>query len=526
VNTDSTWESVERQADPFQPCIGLRIVFHPDLQRVGEVAPLFDSGGAGSCKISRTEPQFRNTSGQLSGPLASQRVSRSALNLGHNADGEIWLESGPGEVYVNGARVPQTVHATRDEVARGIIIGLGGHVVLWLGPLRSEPVAVENSHGLIGSSEPIRHVREEIERVSLLDVPILLRGETGTGKELVASAIHRGGQRADRPFIAVNMAAIPATTAASELFGHRRGAFTGASNNRNGYFRDADGGSLFLDEIGDTPSDIQPMLLRAIELGEVQPVGAGPSSVDVRVIAATDSNLEVAIASGQFRSPLLRRFGYSIRLPTLRERRQDIGLLFVNFLQQELAVLGTPTGWVWSSVDERPWLPSEFALRLVNHHWPGNVRELRNVVRRIAIRSQALRVSCGPPLTLAELGLAEHGPSPQPAALVSAATARPGATETTGRVRSKNWTDDELLEVWKASGFDLKTAMGRLHVGKTWLSARLNRCAGVVRVKDLKRETVERALREAGSVDRAAEYLQVSKRALLLHAKRLQLKCN
>src|SRR6185436_13729067 len=185
-----------------------------------------------------------------------------------------------------------------------------------------------------------------------------LRGETGTGKELLARAIHQASSRRAAPYFALNMAAIPASLAAAELFGAAKGAFTGADRRRVGYFGRAQGGTLFLDEIGELPADLQPLLLRVLENGEIQPVGGEETlRVDVRILAATDANLESAIEEGRFRAPLFHRLsGYELRLPSLRERRDDIGRLFIHFLRQELAALGEADRLADPGPEGRPWL--------------------------------------------------------------------------------------------------------------------------------------------------------------------------
>ena len=196
---------------------------------------------------------------------------------------------------------------------------LAGRIVLVLHPMPPAPAREVEGLGLTGDSAAMAQVRADVRRVADLEVAVLLRGETGTGKELVARAIHRRSPRRSRPYLAVNMGAIPPALAAAELFGAARGAFTGADQRRTGYFSQAHGGTLFLDEIGETPPEVQVLLLRALETGEIQPVGAeAPRRVDVRVLAATDADLEAAIAAGRFRAPLLHRLnGYEIRLPAL-----------------------------------------------------------------------------------------------------------------------------------------------------------------------------------------------------------------
>ena len=276
------------------------------------------------------------------------------------------------------------------EVDRGVVLLLAGRVVLLLHRFR--PVFPDSlpRYGLVGLSDSLLDLCRQVARVADLDVPVLLRGESGTGKELVASALHRASRRRDRPFLALNMGALPASLAAAELFGAARGAYTGAEHARRGYFRRAHGGTLFLDEIGEAPQEVQPLLLRALESGEIQPLGSEePARVDVRVVAATDADLEQAVAAGRFRAPLLHRLGgYAIRLPPLRERRDDIGRLFFHFLREELAVVGEERRLADSGPNAQPWPPAAWIARFAAAPWPGNVRQLRNVARALAIDSR------------------------------------------------------------------------------------------------------------------------------------------
>jgi len=227
---------------------------------------------------------------------------------------------------------------------------------------------------LIGSSEAIRNVQKTIGLTADSDATILILGETGTGKELVARALHEHGNRKAKPFVAVNCAAIPAELLESELFGHVRGSFTGATADRAGAFRDAQDGSLFLDEIGDMPPLMQGKILRAIEERVVTPVGGKPSRFAARLIAATHRDLRGRVANGTFREDLYYRLSVvPIELPPLRERREDILPLAQAFLER--------AGW-----QGKPKRISDAASQvLLAHDWPGNVRELRNVVERACV---------------------------------------------------------------------------------------------------------------------------------------------
>jgi two-component system NtrC family response regulator len=231
--------------------------------------------------------------------------------------------------------------------------------------------AEQSADALIGASEGMRRVQKIVGMAADTDVTVLILGETGTGKELVAHALHRHSRRKLKPFVAVNCAAIPSELLESELFGHVRGAFTGASTDRPGAFRVADGGSLFLVEIGDMPLAMQAKILRVLQDRVVTPVGGKPVSVDARVVAATHRDLEKLVASGAFRDDLLYRLNVvPIPLPPLRERLADIVPLAEHFLNLS-ARDGTPKR-----------LSAAAAARLLAHSWPGNVREIKNVIER------------------------------------------------------------------------------------------------------------------------------------------------
>jgi two-component system response regulator HydG len=234
--------------------------------------------------------------------------------------------------------------------------------------------------GLIGQSAPLRAVFKTIESISSSSATVLIQGESGTGKELVARAIHERSPRKTRPFVAVNCAALTETLLESELFGHVKGSFTGAIRDQKGLFESANGGTLFLDEIGDMPQSTQVRLLRAIQEGEVKPVGSHETTkVDVRIIAATNVDLAVAKAKGRFREDLFYRLNViSIGLPPLRERPEDIPLLAYHFLKKHSTKQAKRTVRIELA-----------ALELLRtHRWVGNVRELENVIERGVILGQ------------------------------------------------------------------------------------------------------------------------------------------
>ncbi len=232
---------------------------------------------------------------------------------------------------------------------------------------------------LVGSSQSLLEIFKTVGKVAPRNVPVLISGESGTGKELVAQALHAASPRTERPFIAVNAAAIPRELLESELFGHVRGAFTGAISARSGRFREASGGTLFLDEIGDMPIDLQAKLLRVLQSGEVTPVGGRDAEfVDVLIIAATHRDLDERVRAGAFREDLLYRLRVvPMSIPPLRERVEDIRTLALHFVDRYASELAEgPVS-----------LPDQTIERLEKHDWPGNVRELENAIKRALVLS-------------------------------------------------------------------------------------------------------------------------------------------
>jgi formate hydrogenlyase transcriptional activator len=233
---------------------------------------------------------------------------------------------------------------------------------------------------IIGSSAALESVLAQVEQVAPTDSTVLIEGETGTGKELIAHAIHNASQRCGRAFIKLNCAAIPLDLLESELFGHEKGAFTGAIAQKIGRFEMADNGTLFLDEAGDIPPALQPKLLRVLQEQEFERLGNGKThKVDVRLVAATNRNLGKMVARGQFRSDLYYRLNvFPVLLPALRERREDIPALVTHFVKIFSRRMG-------KQIDS---IPSELMAAFQWHSWPGNIRELQNLVERAVILSR------------------------------------------------------------------------------------------------------------------------------------------
>ncbi len=261
------------------------------------------------------------------------------------------------------------------------------------GNTRTQPSA--RGEMIVGKSPAMQQLFRTLGRVAASDLTVLITGESGTGKEIVARVLHEESNRRNKPFIAINTAAIPADLLESELFGHEKGAFTGADRARDGLFEQANGGTLFLDEIGDMPLALQAKLLRVLESGTIQRVGGGRErAVDVRLLAATHCNLPAKIEQGSFRQDLYYRLNViPVRIPPLRERRDDIPMLAERFLQEASAELEL----------DAPILLEEACRVLTGYDWHGNVRELKNVMRRLAV------LTPGPAITTNDVALALGG---------------------------------------------------------------------------------------------------------------------
>ncbi len=469
-----------------RPQLVLTIAYHPDTTRVGERHHL-DAHAA----VGRLEPDFVAAGALEPRPLGDRNISRKPVMIHSEARGARIDASGTTTpLRVDGEALTQC-HLGHERIDRGVVLELADRVVLLLQRMTSLGPA-RPRHGMVGASEALGALWDEIDRVARRDVPVLIRGESGVGKELVARAIHAASKRAGRPFVAVNMAAVPPSTAAAELFGHARGAYTGAVGAHGGFFGEAEGGTLFLDEVGATPLELQAMLLRALESGEVQPVGEQRSrAVDVRVVTATDEPLEEAVARGAFRLPLLHRLaGYELAVPPLRARRDDIAALLLHFLREGLAGEGEAARLDDPGPQRDLWLPAPVVARLLRHDWPGNVRELRNIARRLVIHG-AGRASVAWDDTL-EAMLSRHAERDAP--------------------RAAEIDDERLIAALSQHRWEVAATARSLGVPKTTLYRLMDQCEGIRRAHDLSREEIAAAQRECrGKLGEMAMRLRVSR---------------
>ncbi|NTX36050.1 sigma-54-dependent Fis family transcriptional regulator [Myxococcus sp. CA033] len=514
----------------------LTIVSHPDLQRAGErvLLEVMETLGV-PMSVSRNGPDFARPGASGARPLDDPFLSRTPLMLEPRPHGGLRLMSPMQGTHVRVGDLTVRsggVELTQAELGAGVPLVLAERVVLLLHLTSVPGPRAGGDLGLVGPSEQLQQLRDDILRVADLQVPVLIRGETGTGKELVARAIHEHGPRRSAPFVSVNLGALSKELVASELFGAQRGAYTGASRDREGFFRAAHGGTLLLDEVGEAPAEVQTALLRVLETGEVYPVGSHvPVPVDVRLVAATDADLETRIAERLFKAPLLHRLaGFELRVPALRERREDMGPLFLHFARRELAVIGEAHRLMAGDIRGEPWLPASLVARLLRYAWPGNVRQLHNVTRQLVIGSRGLsqlRVEAHLEQLLDSATTPVGGRAlPEPAlrwADVDALgrTLMPGVSI---RRRPSDVGEQELLATLRASGWDLQATAVRLGISRSSVYLLIDKSTLLRSAGEVSPEELTRCFHEcAGDVDEMAQRLEVSRRALLRRIRELGL---
>ena len=373
---------LDQRATPLQ--LMLTLVFHPDRARIGASLNLgaLDASGLLHLDVTmlgRNAPLFDDGLG-----LNEPHISRRALTLRHHARGLQILNASETSYTQLGPEKASSMSLNFKELERGVAIRFGHAVVCWLrlAPEPASEMALDSVEpvddlvsGFTGVSPQASNVRRLISIAASSDLSVLLRGESGVGKEVAATAIHATSTRSEKQLVVLNMAALPETLAEAELFGSARGAFTGAEK-RAGYFAEANHGTLFLDEIGDLPTLVQPKLLRALQTGEVQVVGGKPHKVDVRIIAASDADLD---DSKGFKNALLQRLaGITIDIPPLRERPEDLGIL-VATSEQIRSLLDKNM----RPRDVAAW--ATFVYDALHQEWPGNVREFLLSAQRFAL---------------------------------------------------------------------------------------------------------------------------------------------
>jgi len=483
-----------------QQILRMTVVYHPQWSRVGDWSdsylppitpstppprPLID------IELSRQQPSFQSFHQGPAQDLNDPYLSRRGIRLEFFVDGSLLIhrEGCPSPVLINQTELQQVHKLARHELQQGVMVMLAQRIVLHLQCIQAQQEAPEAlpDYGLVGHGHALNQVRAAIQRLAGLDLPVLIRGESGTGKELVARALHQSGPRHQQRFIAVNAAAIPASLAAAEIFGATKGAFTGSHQNREGYLAQAHGGSLFLDEVGDLPAEVQTLLLRVLETRQYQSLGSSEiKRFDARLIAATDVDLEAAMAEDRFRSSLYHRLSaMEIRLPALREQRQNIGIILYHLLQQEADQLGVSKHCLAiRAPQQQPWFPSQWLHQLALAQWPGNIRQLRNFARQVLLLGHHLANLDNEPQLHQLIKVVCDARAPQNPNITShtqhsqsnhSNNSNPTGPSNNGARRLRDYSDDELLQILARLEWRLLKVATELQVPRSSLYDRIKR---------------------------------------------------
>ena len=535
---------------PLQP--RLRLLCHVDLSRLGAATQPDLLLGSGSwVTVGRNAPLFR-APGNLARPLDDPTISREQVRIR-------WHRGAFEVEPLSAARRPVSVvdlsHAAEPRplleparLAPGACLAIGDRALIGLEVATPRDPDADRL-GIVGECESVWALRDEIADVALFRRPVLISGPTGAGKELVARAVHAMSDRARGPFVTVNCAALPAQLVESMLFGHRRGAFTGAEVEARGSFAAADGGTLFLDELGELPLALQPKMLRVLQDGVVVPVGAHAGrAVDVRVVAATNRDLTAEVAAGRLRDDLYHRVtAHHLRVPALSHRPFDIPELLVHFLS-ELRRERPELHWLWQGgTTWRAVVPCTFLAALLRAPWPGNVRELLNVAEQTARMNLEPRGFRAPPLGPAEPAVVPLDQEPMAEDLVGFAASALGLAHKTirklldpvelggvaARARREAWPESQRSAVLRelaastlygrleATGYNQSQLADSLGTSRTTV-VKLMRELGLPRAADLTLEAIEAARERAGGdLTVAARLLRVPPAALQAQLARL-----
>ena len=498
-DTDLTQPSVVADLDGEyrQSCLMLTIAFHPNANRIGEVSsPCAEQKWI----LGRNNPDFHDPAEPIkqlsSRSLEDLCISRNALRLEYK-EGSVTLgrASLACRCQINGRELDDELILSNAQLKEGVTIFLAYRVLLLLREVPGchvNAVSPSFAPGLKGGSPYMGKLRRQIASVAASDHDVLIRGETGTGKELVASAIHSYSARARQKMVSVNMSAIPEALAPAALFGTAKGAYTGAETAGAGYFEQAQGGILFLDEIGDAPPEIQAQLLRALQQREIQRVGGPVQKIDLRVIAATDADLE---EGSDFKAALRHRLSScEIVLQPLREHPEDIGFLLWTFLQDYLEAAGK--SHLLPGPDSDPFEVAAWAElfhTFQRYSWPGNVRQLSNYAHQVALASD-------PGLILPDNLRAQLQPTKIP------------ATATKEKLRSSETVSgQEFLEAMAAARYEPKSAARILGISRTAVYRRIDGCRDLRIASQISQDELQEMLSACeDDLNRAALELRVS----------------
>ncbi|MFZ6757324.1 sigma-54-dependent transcriptional regulator [Undibacterium sp. Ji50W] len=500
-DTDYTLTSpLSRLSDNAAALLGLTVVWHPDSQRIGE--QFIASNPNGLLEINRFLPLFRHPAKEGL-PLGYGGISRDPVRVTRDGDDGIVITPPTSRmvVEVNGTEIAAPVALSREQIESGVILGLGRAVLICLHWMRCLPKH-NPALGFVGVGSAAIVARDQIRQVAGTELPVLLLGETGTGKEIAARAIHAYSKRANAQLVSVNMAALNEALAAADLFGAVKGAYTGAQNARKGLFAEAEGATLFLDEIGNTPASIQPMLLRVLESGDYRPLGAQhDQKSSARLIAATDQDLY----SEGFNQALLRRLeSFIIHLPPLRARREDIGVLLLHLLSTSKMPNEVGTN-----------LPVALVSEFANYDWPGNIRQLSHVLRRALLALQLGEVP-----QLVSLVKTTHKPASTGPEHATIAADSKIPLPVIPRKKLTELGEDDVLRAMENNDWYIQGAAQELGISRPSMYKLLDSHSQIRRAEQIPMEEIRQTLEtSAGDIEACAALLKTPSEALRRYLK-------
>lgn len=505
TDTDQTLTSpITRALGSDNPLLCLTIIWHPEPERIGDQAIITGQ----RFSLSRYEPAFCKPE-QSGLPLGYVGISRAPLEFTIDDQGTVALKAPDSrmQIEISGQTLQGNCQVSPEQINNGVIIGLGRAILICLHWLTALPKNNE-IEGLIGVSSNIQKVRDQIHQIAPTDHGVLVLGETGTGKEVVAQAIHSLSLRKHKPLVSVNMAALNEDLAAADLFGAVKGAYTGAQTARNGYFQEAEDATLFLDEIGNAPANVQPMLLRVLETNDYRPLGATKDlKTTARIVAATDQDLY----SGGFNPALLRRLeSFVINLPPLRNRREDLGVLIIHLMQSpSLANIADKN------------LSFTLLTQFATYDWPGNIRQLRHFLKRVLIGMAANE----PPsfASLINIPVQRITYSAEPTNTYSPSA--PSSVEKQTRKKLNELSEEDVLVALEENEWNIQSAAQALGISRPSMYKLMETNSQIRRIERIPINEIQQILDDVNNdIEACASRLKTPAEALRRHLRGLKIR--
>lgn len=465
----TTKHAVDELVNSYQRVPMLVIATHPDRTRIGERAALMDLHNQGSDYLSRVKPEF-SKNGNAGRALLDEFISRSPIIFQRDSDGRIKLRAHSTKTTVTlaGRGVQEEYVLQEKELDNGVVIGLNHRIVLLLKLLPLHDSAVDDNDVLFGISSDIRAIRQRVEQLAGMTLPVMIRGAAGVGKQQAAYAIHQASERREQPFVSVNLAAIHDAVAEAELFGSDR-----SGSRQPGYFEQANGGTIVLEDIEDASNNVHRLLYTVLQSRSVVPVGTGETlPINCRIILTSHQDPGGIEENSTLAMLIEKLSAYQLFIPSLTERREDIGLLFDYFVREQWRKL------YGNRVNDIR-IPGELMSQLLTFHWPGNVRQLRNVARQVVIDSREQQQLHLDPQLLSML---------KPNAINGQWEEEPG-----NHRKPNSVSRDELLKTLQSCRFELQATAKMLGISRASVYQLIQRFEGVRTAQDLTESEIKQS---------------------------------